>query len=94
MSTVCLLQSLIRKLRQIDLDRLRNVPRRTTSRGLITVTNVCIDSPIVILLAVNVSVSAEASDFAIESLTAVRALKAGRVPPPVHRLQVKPVGYP
>lgn len=24
----------------------------------------------------------------------MRALKAGRVPPPVHRLQVKPVGYP
>lgn len=52
------------------------------------------DSPIIVLLAVNVSVPAETGDFAVEALTAVGALKAGRVPPPVHRLKVKPVGYP
>lgn len=52
------------------------------------------EHPIIVLLAVNVSVPAETGDFAVEALTAVGALKAGRVPPPVHRLKVKPVGYP
>lgn len=53
-----------------------------------------IDSPIVVLLAVDVAVPAETGDLAVESLTAVRALKTGGVPPPVHGLQVEPVGYP
>lgn len=53
-----------------------------------------IDSPIVVLLAVDVAVPAETGDLPVEALAAVRALKAGGVPPPVDGLQVEPVGYP
>lgn len=54
----------------------------------------CVRSPVVILLAVDVAVSAEAGDLAVEALAAVRALEARGVPPPVDGLQVEPVGYP
>lgn len=50
--------------------------------------------PIVILLAVDVSVPGEAGDLPVQGVPAVAALQAGRVPPPVHRLQVEPVCDP
>lgn len=51
-------------------------------------------SPIIVLLAIDVAVTAEARDLSVETLTAVRALETRGVPPPVNRLKIEPVGYP
>jgi len=51
-------------------------------------------SPIIVFLAIDVAVTAEARDLPVETLTTVRALETRGVPPPVNRLEIEPVGYP
>jgi hypothetical protein len=49
---------------------------------------------VVVLFAVDVAVPGEARDLPVEGVPALTALEAGGVPPPVHRLEIEPVGDP
>lgn len=50
--------------------------------------------PVVVLFAVDVAVPGEARDLPVQGVPALTALEAGGVPPPVHRLEIEPVGDP
>lgn len=51
------------------------------------------EHPIVVLLAVDIPVSAEAGDLPVETLATVRTLEARGMPPLVDSLEVEPVRY-